>query len=117
MSEGNESKPYELGGHYFTEIVMIIFFGVLLWFIGGMLAGYEIFHIHEWGMYWLAATIFVLPVVILIAIGIAKAAPKLAIEQNNQNPRGFSQRVVFLWLLISFVITLLGFLAWASNCC
>lgn len=65
ISEKNPKIYEKQRAHYWIQIATVIFIGVVLWLFVGMWAGYGlIFDIHEWGMYWLGATVFVGPVVL-----------------------------------------------------
>lgn len=110
MSGDNESKSYGLDGGYFVEIAMIIFFGVILWSVCGMLVGYELFNIHEWGGAWILAIIFVLPIAVVIAVILAIAVPRSASKMNYHRPRWLGKIAVSLWFLIAFLLTLANFL-------
>ena len=110
MSEDNESKSNKLDCGYFGEIAIIIFFGVILWSVCGMLSGYEVFTIHEWGGAWFIAIIFGLPVVVAIAVIAAIFVPKLAAKRDYHSPRWLAKITVSLWILIAFLITLAIFL-------
>ena len=87
------------------EIVLLTIPRVLLWICGGLWIGYDILDIHEWGMYWLLAILFILPAVVVLAI---VAANVVAANQNYQNPQRLVLVIVSSWYVISFVIARLA---------
>ena len=79
MNNDNQAEMPVQDNTYFMHVGMTIPVGVVLWIVDGTIAGYEVFAIHEWGMYWLIAVPFVVPVVIVISMVLA-AARDLAIQ-------------------------------------
>ena len=100
---------------YILEIVAIFIVAVVLWLVGGMIAGY-ILDIHEWGGIWILAIIYVLPVVIGIALLIAIVVPIVAVVRDHYSSRSLAKRLVSPWFLLTFVITLSIFLGMGLKC-
>lgn len=116
MSESNENKTYRYDSGYFGGIAPIIFLGAILWFACGMLAGYEVFEIHEWGGLWIFAIISVLPVVIFVAAIAAVAVPKMASKRDYDHPQRLAKVVLSLWFSVTFIVTLILFVSMGLKC-